>query len=191
MKVLERHIKEKGTVLPGDVLKVGSFLNHQLDIALLKKIGKDIYKHFADCEVTKILTVESSGIALSCLTAQFFNCNVVFAKKSKSTNVSGETYSAQCYSYTHNNTNTLIVPKEYILPTDRVLVVDDFLAHGEAITACAEIIKKAGATLVGAGIAVEKGFQGGGDKLRSQGIDVHSSAIVEKMSEKRITFRKQ
>ena len=191
MKVLERHIKAKGTVLPGDVLKVGSFLNHQLDIALLKKIGKDIYKHFSDCEVTKILTVESSGIALSCLTAQFFNCNVIFAKKSKSSNLSGDNYLAECFSYTHNNSNTLIVPKGYIGNGDRVLIVDDFLAHGEAIRALSEIIKSAGATLVGAGIAIEKGFQGAGDKLRNEGIDVYSSAIVDKMTPKRITFRKQ
>lgn len=189
MKLLEKAIKEKGAVLPGNVLKVGAFLNNQLDVSLLKKIGKDVYKHFSDCGVTKILTVESSGIGLSCLTAQFFNCNVVFAKKSKTSNVSGEVYSAECYSYTHNNTNTLIVPAEFLSKNDRVLILDDFLAHGEAVSALRKIIAQSGATLVGVAIAIEKGFQGAGDKLRAEGVNLHSCAIVDKMTENKITFR--
>lgn len=191
MKLLEKAIKEKGTVLPGDVLKVGAFLNNNLDVNLLSKLGKYFHKHFSDCEVTKILTVEASGIGLSCLTAQFFHCDVIFAKKNKTSNVSGEVYLAECYSYTHNKMNTLIVPKEYLTKDDKVLIIDDFMAHGEAVNACREIVKQAGATLVGVCIGIEKGFQGAGDKFRSEGIDVCSGAIVEKMSEKRITFRKQ
>lgn len=191
MKLLEKAIKEKGAVLPGDVLKVGAFLNNQLDVSLLKKVGKDIYKQFSDCGVTKILTVESSGIGLSCLTAQFFNCNVVFAKKSKTSNVSGVVYSAECHSYTHNKTNTLIVPSEYLSNSDKVLILDDFLAHGEAVSALREIIKQSGATLVGVAIGIEKGFQGAGDKLRKEGVNLYSGAIVDKMTEKRITFRRQ
>lgn len=189
MRLLEKAIREKGKVLPGDVLKVGAFLNHQLDVRLLKKIGNDIYKHFKDCGVTKILTVEASGIGLACLTAQFFDCNVVFAKKGKSSNVDGDVYSAECFSYTHGNRNTLIVPKEFLPSSDRVLFIDDFLAHGEAVRACRELVRQSGATLVGIGIAVEKGFQGAGDELRRDGIDCYSAAIVEKMTPKRITFR--
>lgn len=189
MRLLEKAIKEKGVVLPDNILKVGAFLNNQLDVALLKKVGKDIYKHFSDCGVTKILTVESSGIGLSCLTAQFFNCNVVFAKKSKTSNVSGEVYSADCFSYTHKNNNTLIVPAEFLSENDRVLILDDFLAHGEAVSALRKIISLSGATLVGVAIAIEKGFQGAGDKLRAEGVDLYSCAVVDKMTENKITFR--
>ena len=190
MKLLEKAIKEKGVVLQGNVLKVGAFFNHQMDVNLLKKLGKDIQKHFADCGVTKILTVEASGIGLSCLTAQFFNCGVVFAKKSKTSNVTGNVYSADCYSFTHNKLNTLIVPEEYLCKGDRVLIVDDFLAHGEAVNSLTQIVNQAGATLVGVAIGIEKGFQGAGDKLREQGVNLYSGAIVDKMTEKRITFRK-
>ncbi len=190
MKLLEKAIKEKGVVLDGNVLKVGAFFNHQMDVKLLTKLGKDVHKHFIDCEVTKILTVEASGIGLSCLTAQFFNCNVVFAKKSKTSNVTGNVYSADCYSYTHDKLNTLIVPKEYLSKDDKILIVDDFLARGEAVNSLTKIVNLAGAELVGVAIGIEKGFQGAGDKLRKQGVNLYSGAIIDKMTEKRITFRK-
>lgn len=190
MRILEKAIKEKGEVLSSEILKVGSFLNNQIDVKLLNKIGKEFYKHFGEKKVTKILTVESSGIALAVVAAQYFDCDVVFAKKSKSNNLKGELYQANCFSFTHGNMNILIIPKEYINSKDRILVIDDFLAHGEAVRACMQIVKQAGAEVVGVGIAIEKGFQHGGDELRAEGVDLYSAAIVDKMSEKRITFRK-
>ena len=189
MKVLEQAILEKGKVLPGNVLKVGAFLNNQLDVKLLSKLGKEIYRHFKKKGVNKILTIEASGIALASLTAKEFGSNVVFAKKSKTLNVDSEVLTAKCFSYTHKVENNLIVPKEFLGSGDRVLIVDDFLAHGEAVNACMEIINKAGATLVGVAIAIEKGFQGAGDKLREKGIDLLSLAIIDKMEEGQISFR--
>lgn len=190
MELLEKAIIENGKVLPGDVLKVGSFLNQQLDVGLIAALGKNIKEHFANCEVNKILTVEASGIAIACITAQFFNCNVVFAKKSKTANVDGENYSAECFSYTHKKSNTLIVPKDYLSAGDKVLIVDDFLAHGEATKALREIISLAGATLVGVAIAIEKGFQGAGDKMRSEGVNLYSGAVIDSMDGGKIVFRK-
>ena len=189
MKVLEQAILEKGKVLSGNVLKVGAFLNNQLDVKLLSKLGKEIYKHFKKKGVNKILTIEASGIALATLTAKEFGANVVFAKKSKTLNVDSEVLTAKCFSYTHKIENNLIVPKEFLGKNDRVLIVDDFLAHGEAVNACMEIVKNSGATLVGVAIAIEKGFQGAGDKLRADGIDLYSLAIVDKMEENQISFR--
>ena len=189
MKLLEQAIIEKGKVLPGNVLKVGSFLNNQLDVSLLSKLGEEIYYHFKDKGVNKILTIEASGIALAVLTAEKFGCNVVFAKKSKTLNVSGGVYTAKCFSYTHKVENNLLVPEEFLGKGDNVLIVDDFLAHGEAVNACIEIIEKSGATLKGVAIAIEKGFQGAGDKLRANGIDLLSLAIVDKMEEGNISFR--
>lgn len=190
MELLERAILEKGKVLPGDVLKVGSFLNNQVDVKFLYELGKEVYKHYIDKGVNKILTVEASGIAMACLTALQFGCNVVFAKKSKSSNVSGDVFSAECYSYTHNKTNTLIVPKEYLSKGDRVLIIDDFLANGGAMNALIELVNAAGAEVVGLSAFIEKGFQKGGDKLREQGYDVFSLAIIEEMREGEIVFRK-
>ena len=191
MELLEKQILEKGKVLPGNVLKVGSFLNQQLDVKLLNELGKELYKHYHNCEVTKILTVEASGIALSCITAQFFNCNVVFAKKTKTANMDGASYSAECFSYTHQKLNNLVISKEYLTKDDKVLIVDDFMAYGEAANACIDLVRQAGATLVGVGIAIEKGFQGGGDKLRDKGIDVCSLAIIDSMDDTSLVFRKQ
>ena len=190
MEILEKAILERGKVLPGNVLKVGSFFNNQMDVRLIQAIGKSIYEHFQDCEVNKILTVEASGIGLACITAQFFDCPVLFAKKSKTANVDGGLYSANCYSYTHKKQNVLIVPAEYLTKEDKVLVIDDFLAHGEAVRACVDLITQAGATLTGVAIGIEKGFQGAGDKLRAEGVKLYSAAIIDKMDDGKITFRK-
>lgn len=189
MKLLQDAIINKGKILSGNIIKVGSFLNQQIDVRLLNEMGKDIYSHFNTQKVTKILTVEASGIAMACLTAQYFNCDVIFAKKSKTANVEGEVLSADCFSFTHKTTNTLIVPKEYLNKNDNVLIIDDFLANGEAIGALAKIIKDSGANLVGSAIGIEKGFQGGGDKFRAQGMDVYSLAIIESIDGGKITFR--
>ncbi len=189
MELLKKAIKERGKVLPGNVLKVGSFLNNQMDIRLISEMGKDIYNRFKDCGVTKILTVEASGIGIACLTAQFFDCNVVFAKKSKTANVDGDFFTAESYSFTHKVSNTLIVPKEFIDKDDRILIVDDFLANGKAVEACMEIIRQAGATLSGVAIIIEKGFQGAGDRFREQGINLYSLAVIDKMEGGEIIFR--
>lgn len=189
MKLLEEAIKEKGKVLPGDVLKVGSFLNHNIDVKLLDKLASDVFERFRSKKVTKVLTVEASGIAMATLIALKFGVEMVFAKKSKTTNVEGKMYSAQCYSFTHKNLNTLIVPAEYIEKGDKVLIVDDFLATGEALNSLLDIVKQAEAEAVGFAIGVEKGFQGGGDKLREKGYDVYSLAVIDKMDEKEILFR--
>lgn len=190
MELLEKSIKEKGKVLPGNVLKVGSFLNNQIDIRLATAMGKEIFEHFKDKGVNKILTIEASGIAIACITAQFFGCNVVFAKKSKTANVSGDVYSSTAYSFTHNTTNTVIVPKEYLSKNDNVLLLDDFLANGEAVNALTDIVSQSGAILKGIAIEIEKGFQGAGDKLRAKGVDLLSLAIIDKMDENGIVFRK-
>jgi xanthine phosphoribosyltransferase len=190
MEFLEREIKLKGKVLPGNVLKVGSFLNHQIDVNLMTRIGKEIYTHFKDKGVTKVLTVEASGIAFALAAAQNFGCNMVFAKKSASANADGEVYSAECYSYTRQKSNMLILPKEYLTASDNVLIIDDFLAHGNATNALREIVDQAGANLVGVAIGIEKGFQGGGDEMRKNGIDLLSLAIVDKMENGEIVFRK-
>lgn len=190
MELLERAITEKGKVLPGGVLKVGSFLNNQLDIKLLSAMADDIYEKFKGEGVNKILTVEASGIAIAVLVAQRFNCNALFAKKSKTANVDGELYSAKCFSFTHKNENTLIVPKEFLGKGDKVLITDDFLAHGEAVNALTDIVEQAGAILAGVAIAVEKGFQGGGDGLRAKGVNLYSLAVIDSMEEGKVVFRK-
>ena len=189
MELLEKAILERGKVLPGNVLKVGCFLNNQLDVSLLAQMAKDIYEHFKGNGVNKVLTVEASGIALAVLVAEKFNCNAVFAKKSKTNNVDGELLSAECYSYTHKVMNNLIVPKEFLGKGDKVLLIDDFLANGQALFALKEITEKSGAELVGASTAIEKGFQGGGDKLREMGVDLYSLAIIDEMENGKIVFR--
>ena len=190
MELLQKAIKEKGKVLPGNILKVGAFLNNQIDVKLLAEMGKEIRTHFRDCEVTKILTVEASGIGLACLTAQFFDCNVVFAKKTKTANVDGGLYTAECFSYTHKKSNTLIVPSEFLNKDDKVLIIDDFLAHGEAVNALMKIVEQAGAEFIGVAIAIEKGFQKAGDEFRAKGINLCSLAIVDEMTDDgKISFR--
>ncbi len=190
MEILEQMINSRGRVLPGNVLKVDSFLNHQIDVKLATEMGKDIYEHFKHCGVNKILTIEASGIGLACLTAQFFNCNVVYAKKTRTSNLSDSVYTSKAFSYTHQVDNTILVSKDYISKDDKVLILDDFLAHGEASRALMDIVEQAGGQVVGMAIAIEKGFQGAGDKLRQEGIDVYSLAIVESMEEGKVVFRK-
>ena len=189
MELLKQEIIKRGKVLPGHVLKVGAFLNQQMDVALLSKMAKSIFERFKDKGITKILTVEASGIALAVLVAEKFGVDAVFAKKSKTNNVDGQVYSAECFSFTHKKQNVLIIPTEYLDKNDKVLVVDDFLANGEAVRALKQIVEQSKASLEGVAIAIEKGFQGGGDALREEGVDLYSLAIVESMTENNLTFR--
>ncbi len=191
MRLLEDRIKLDGKVLRGNVLKVDSFLNNQIDVELLVELGKEIYSRLKYCGVNKIVTIEASGIALASITAQFFHCKMIFAKKSKTSNMSNDVYVSSAYSFTHNVTNNLVVSQEYLSEKDNVLLIDDFLANGEALNALIDIVNQAGATLKGIAVAIEKGFQGGGDKLRAKGIDLLSLAIVDKMDENGIVFRQQ
>ena len=189
MKLLEERILRDGECRPGDVLKVDSFLNHQIDVNLLCEIGREFERLFHEAGVTKILTVEASGIGVACITAQFFGVPVVFAKKSKTSNIANDVYSAKVDSYTHGVTNTVVVSKQYLHPEDRVLIVDDFLAKGQALLGLSAIVRQAGARIVGAGIVIEKVYQGGGDLLREQGVRVESLARIASLDpEKGITF---
>ena len=190
MELLKERIKKDGIVCPGNVLKVDSFLNHQMDISLFQEMGKEFKRRFADCEINKILTIESSGIGIACIAAQSFNVPVVFAKKSKTKNIAGDVYTCQVKSFTHGKVYDIIVSKDFLKPEDKVLVIDDFLANGCALLGLSQLIHDAGAELVGAGIAIEKGFQRGGDLLRGKGIRVESLAIIDHMDEETgITFR--
>ena len=191
MKLLEERIRKDGTVKAGNVLKVDSFLNHQMDIDLFNEMGKEWARLFADRKITKILTVEASGIGIACVAAQHFHVPVVFAKKSQSVNIDGEVYSTKIESFTHKRVCDVIVSKKFLHPEDHILIIDDFLANGCALEGLIDIVNKAGASVEGVGIAVEKGFQKGGDLIRSKGIRVESLAIVESMDDKtgEITFR--
>ena len=191
MKLLEERIRKDGTVKAGNVLKVDSFLNHQMDIDLFNEMGKEWARLFADRKITKILTVEASGIGIACVAAQHFHVPVVFAKKSQSVNIDGEVYSTKIESFTHKRVYDVIVSKKFLTKEDHVLIIDDFLANGCALEGLIDIVNKAGASVEGVGIAVEKGFQKGGDLIRSKGIRVESLAIVESMDDKtgEITFR--
>lgn len=182
MKLLENRILAEGKVLKGNVLKVNSFLNHQIDVELLNEMGKEFLRLYKDQGVNKILTIEASGIGIACIAAQHFSCPVVFAKKSKTTNIGDNFYCVDIESFTHKTTNKVIVSKEFLNENDRVLVIDDFLANGCALRGLCKLIKEAGATLVGCGIAIEKGFQPGGKDLRNEGIRVESLAIVNSMN---------
>ncbi|HIY16454.1 MAG TPA: xanthine phosphoribosyltransferase [Candidatus Intestinimonas stercorigallinarum] len=183
MKLLEERIRKDGKIKGGDVLKVDSFLNHQMDVALFQEIGKEFYRLFGDCGVTKILTIEASGIGIACVTAQFFACPVIFAKKSKTKNIAGDVYTSKVESFTHGKVYDIIVSKEFLLPGDRVLLIDDFLANGSALQGLIQLVRDAGAELVGAGICVEKAFQPGGNLIRSMGVRVESLARVKSMGE--------
>ena len=190
MELLKERIKKDGIVRPGNVLKVDSFLNHQMDISLFQEMGKEFKRRFADCEINKILTIESSGIGIACIAAQSFNVPVVFAKKSKTKNIAGDVYTCQVKSFTHGKVYDIIVSKDFLKPEDKVLVIDDFLANGCALLGLSQLIHDAGAELVGAGIAIEKGFQRGGGLLGGKGIRVESLAIIDHMDEETgITFR--
>lgn len=191
MKLLEERIQKDGIVKVGNVLKVDSFLNHQMDIDLFNEMGKEWARLFKDCPITKILTVEASGIGIACVAAQHFHVPVVFAKKTQSLNIDGEVYSTKIESFTHKRVYDVIVSKKFLQPEDHILIIDDFLANGCALEGLIDIVHKAGATVEGIGIAVEKGFQKGGDLIRSKGIRVESLAIVESMNDKtgEIIFR--
>ena len=184
MELLKERIRKDGKIKTGNVLKVDSFLNHQMDIALFGEIGKEFRKRFENDNITKILTIEASGIGIACIVAQYFNVPVVFAKKNKTNNIAGETYTSRVESFTHGHVYDIIVSKEFLKPEDRVLIIDDFLANGSALQGLVKLVTDAGATLVGAGIVIEKGFQPGGDLIRESGIRVESLAIIDEMDEK-------
>ena len=182
LKLLEDRIVKDGIVKPGNVLKVDSFLNHQMDISLFNDMGKEFKRLFNDTPINKILTIEASGIGIACVAAQYFdNVPVVFAKKSQTVNIDGEVYSTKIESFTHKRVYDVIISKKYLSSKDHVLIIDDFLANGCALNGLLDIAEKAGATVEGVGIAVEKGFQRGGELIRQKGIRVESLAIIESM----------
>ena len=191
MKALEEKIVTEGTVLPGNVLKVGSFLNQQMDSDFIMEIGNEIARLYAGEKITRVLTVESSGIALAVAAGIALHVPSVFAKKHRSANMPKEVYTASVYSYTHKETYEIAVAKEYIRRDDRVLIVDDVLANGNAVHGLMRILEETGATLVGCAFAIEKGFQGAGDALRAQGLRVDSLAIVDAMTDESVVFRAQ
>lgn len=190
MQLLEERIRKDGIVKPGNILKVDSFLNHQMDIPFINELGKEFKRRFADAPITKILTIEASGIGIACLVAQHFNVPVVFAKKAQSLNLDGEMYCTKVQSFTHKRVYDVILSKKFLSAKDHVLIIDDFLANGCALQGLMEIVKESGAVLEGAGIVIEKGFQNGGDFLREQGIRVESLAIVDSMTDDSVSFRK-
>lgn len=193
MNFLEERIIKEGIVKPGNVLKVDCFLNHQVDIALMEQIGQEFRRRFADCPVTKVLTIEASGISMAVFVAREFGVPLIFAKKSQSINLEGEMYVAEVESFTHKNKNQIIVSKKYIQPGDHVLIVDDFLANGCALQGLISIVTSANATVEGCGVAVEKGFQIGGRTIRNMGYRLESLSIIEAMDAETgtITFREQ
>ena len=183
MELLKQRIRKDGKIRGTEVLKVDSFLNHQMDVELFDAIGAEFKRRFADCEVNKILTIEASGIGIACLAARHFHCPVVFAKKSQSRNISNDVYTAKVESFTHGKVYDVVVSREYLNAEDKVLLIDDFLANGEALRGLAKLVSDSGAQLVGAGIVIEKAFQPGGDQLRAGGMRVESLARVAAMSE--------
>ena len=189
MKQMEEMILREGKALPGNVLKVGSFLNQKIDTRLLREISREVARLYANDNITKILTVESSGIAIATGVGLEMGVPVVFAKKHKTSNVDGSTFASTVHSYTHNMDYRMIVSRDYLCSRDRVLLVDDFLANGNALNGLMDLVSQAGAWLAGAAIAIEKGFQGGGDTLRSQGLRVESLAIIDSMEGGQIRFR--
>ena len=193
MNFLEERILKDGIVKPGNVLKVDSFLNHQMDIALMEEIGREFKRRFADAQVTKVLTIEASGIGIAAFVAKEFGVPMLFAKKSKSINIEGDMYVAEVDSFTHKNRNQVIVSKKYLSDTDRVLIIDDFLANGCALQGLISIAHSAGAKVEGLGIVIEKGFQIGGNVIRNLGYRLESLAIIDAMDAETgtITFRAQ
>ena len=190
MLLMEEKILKEGKILPGGILKVGSFLNQQIDTAFLRAIGQEIARLYGESGVTKVLTIESSGIAIAYAAAMELGVPMLFAKKHKTSNVDGSVYSTVVHSFTHGTDYTVVVSRDYLLPADRVLLVDDFLANGAALRGLAELCRQAGATVAGAAIAIEKAFQGGGDALRAAGVRVESLAVIDRMDGDRITFRR-
>lgn len=191
MQLLKDRIRKDGKIKEGNVLKVDSFLNHQMDVKLFQEIGKEFKRRFEGEEITKILTIEASGIGIACVAAEVFDVPVVFAKKTQTKNIAGDVYTTKVESFTHGRVYDIIVSREFLGEGDKVLLIDDFLANGKALEGLAELVKKSGAELVGAGVVIEKGFQVGGDIIRSKGIHLESLAIVESMDEKtgEVVFR--
>lgn len=191
MQLLKDRIRKDGKIKSGNVLKVDSFLNHQMDIGLFEEIGKEFRRRFADVEINKILTIEASGIGIACVVAQYFGVPALFAKKNKTKNIAGDVYTSQVESFTHGRVYDIMVAREFLGTGDKVLLIDDFLANGKALEGLAKLVQDSGAELVGAGVVIEKGFQPGGDNLRKQGIRLESLAIIESMDEKTgtIVFR--
>ncbi|MGR6837247.1 xanthine phosphoribosyltransferase [Syntrophomonas erecta] len=191
MKNLKERICNEATVVGSDIVKVDHFLNHQVDVKFLNEIGREFTQRFKGKQITKILTVEASGIAVACISAQYFDVPVVFAKKSASRNLDEDTFVSEVYSFTRNSTYQMKVSKKYLDSYDRVLIIDDFLANGKAVMGLIDIIHQAGAKLIGVGIVIEKGFQPGGRLLRQSGVDLQSLAILEAITEKGIVFREK
>lgn len=192
MKLLEDRILKDGHIGADNVLKVDSFLNHQIDVSFVCELGKEFYRLFKDENITKILTIEASGIGIACLAAQYFGVPVIFAKKTKTINIYSDTYNATVHSYTHKKDYDIVVSKEFLSKEDNVLIIDDFLAKGSALTALLMLIEKAGAKTAGAGIVIEKAYQGGGNLVRDMGIRVESLAKIKSISKKDgIVFCKQ
>ena len=189
MQQLKERILKEGRVLPGNIIKVDGFLNHRVDTALMTRIAEEFGKYFNMDEVTMILTAEASGIALSAIVAHHFHKPMIFAKKAKSDNIEGGLYQSDIFSYTYKKKVTLLVSQDWIHADDRVLIIDDFMAKGYAMRGLIDIVNKAGATLAGIGVAVEKGFQDGGDSLRREGYPIHSLAIIDEADEHHIRFR--
>ena len=188
MEELRQRILNDAQIRPGGIIKVDNFLNHQMDTNLIDHIGLEFYNHFKKYNITKILTIEASGIGIACLTARYFNVPVVFAKKSDAKNLSSEMYTAEVFSYTKGKVFTVRVDKNYISSQDRVLIIDDFLANGQALLGLIDIAGQAGATVCGAGVCIEKAFQDGGDNVRKLGIDLHSLAILDVDDKGTLTF---
>ena len=192
MQLMEERIRRNGIVRAGNVLKVDSFLNHQMDIDLFNEMGQEFYRLFGEEHVTKIVPIEASGIGIACVAAQYFHVPVVFAKKSESKNLDGDVYTSAVASFTHNKVYDIRISKKYLNENDRILLIDDFLAKGNALLGLLDVCQQSGATVVGAGIAIEKGFQEGGQLLRKRGLRVESLAIVDAMDENgEIIFRRQ
>ena len=189
MELLQERIRREGRVLPGNIVKVDGFLNHRVDTRLLEDIADEFAKYFDTSKITVVLTAEASGIALATICAQKYGVPMLFAKKAKSDNIEGGLYQSDIFSYTYKKKVTLLVSKEWLCADDKVLIVDDFMANGEAMRGLCDIVSTAGATLVGIGCAVEKGFQGGGDRLRAAGVNLKSLAIIESAEPGNIVFR--
>jgi xanthine phosphoribosyltransferase len=189
MELLKERIRRDGKIKDGHIIKVDSFLNHQIDIKLMGEIGKEFKRLFDGENITKVITIEASGIAVACLTAQYFNVPVVFAKKSESKNIDGDVYKTTVTSYTRGKDYTVILEKRFLTSNDRILIVDDILATGKAQFGLLDISRQAGATVAGIGIVIEKGFQGGGDQLRKEGFNLHSLAIIDSMESQTLFFR--
>ena len=191
LNLLQKKILTDGVIKPGNVLKVDSFLNHQIDVPFISQLGKEFKELFADKPVDKILTIEASGIGIACLTAVYFGVPVVFAKKSAGSNMDADVYATEVKSFTHNKVNHVVVSKKYLNEGEHILIMDDFLANGCAVEGLMDLVSQAGGIVEGVGICIEKGFQGGGDTLRSKGVNLKSLAIIEKMDAATgtITFR--